>query len=260
MINVRPIKAFQDNYIWLVQGRNGQAAAVVVDPGDVTPVASFCEVEQVELAAILITHHHGDHTAGIQQLLKKFPQAQVFGPKNEHIAGLTHPVAEGEHAVIDASGLDFTVLDVPGHTKGHIAYYGHASLFCGDVMFSVGCGRIFEGTAQQMHTGLNKLAALDESTKVYCAHEYTLDNIGFAKWVEPENQALLAREIDVKSMLQRQAPTLPSTLLLEKQTNPFLRCLEPTVIKAAEKFAKKTLASSVDVFATLRYWKDSEYD
>jgi len=170
------------------------------------------------------------------------------------------PVQEGEIVTIAGMTSQFQVLEVPGHTRGHLAFYGDGVLFCGDTLFSVGCGRLFEGTPAQMHTSLSKIRSLPEDTQIYCAHEYTLDNIAFAQWVEPKNEALLQREQDAHNLQDQDLPTIPSRLSLEKQTNPFLRFDVPTVIQAAEQFAGRTLSSAIEVFATIRSWKDTRFD
>lgn len=259
MLNITSIDAFRDNYIWLVYPPNGREA-LVVDPGDARPVLQALEQANLTLAAILITHHHSDHTGGIRSLLARYPSAQVFGPATESILGVTHPVREGDKVIIAGIDVPFQVLDVPGHTAGHVAYYGASALFCGDTLFSVGCGRLFEGIPRQMHASLSKIAALPGETRVYCAHEYTLDNIAFAKWVEPDNPALLQREAEAHSLQDQDKPTVPSHLSIERLTNPFLRSAEPSVIQAAEDFAQRSLTTAVDVFATIRSWKDSKFD
>jgi len=253
MLQVTPLPAFRDNYLWLLHDGNH---AAVVDPGDAAPVLDYLSLHKLALAAILITHHHGDHVGGNRDLLKKF-DAPVYGPRHETIPGLTHPVDSSASVRIPALGLEFQVLDVPGHTSGHVAYYGSNRLFCGDTLFACGCGRLFEGTAEQMHRSLQQLAALPEQTQVYCAHEYTLSNIRFAKAVEPDNPDLLAREQDVLATLARHQPTLPSTIGLERRTNPFLRTHQPAVRAAAERHAGHPLASDRATFAALREWKDT---
>src|SRR3954468_1521332 len=185
-----PISAFKDNYVWTL--RNERYAAVV-DPGEARPVLDYLAREKLQLAAILATHHHPDHVGGIAEILARH-KAPVYGPRNEPIETLTQPVSEGDEVAVPELGVRFSVLDIPGHTRAHIAYYGAGALFCGDTLFACGCGRLFEGTAQQMYASLQKLAALPDDTKVYCGHEYTLANIGFAKSVEPRNAALAARE------------------------------------------------------------------
>ena len=180
----------------------------------------------------------------------------VFGPKKEPIATLTQPVSEGDRVSIPELGVSFSVLDIPGHTRAHIAYYGAGALFCGDTLFACGCGRLFEGTPEQMFGSLSKLAALPDDTKVYCGHEYTLANIGFAKAVEPDNRALSAREERDRRLREAGKPTLPSTLADEKATNPFLRCREPAVIESANKYLGTRVADPVRVFAAIRDWKN----
>lgn len=252
MIEIVPIPAFEDNYIWLI--RNG-TAAVAVDPGDAGPVADYLHRQRLRLVAIMLTHHHGDHTGGTAELQRHF-DAPVYGPRREAISSITHPLGEGDLIDLPSLGCTFQVLDVPGHTAGHVAYYGINSLFCGDALFACGCGRLFEGTAQQMHASLAKFSALPDDTKVYCAHEYTLENIHFAKAVEPGNTALLARELKERKTRSQGLPTLPSSIGLEKLTNPFLRCSEPAVMAAATRFAGHPLAEPVEVFAAIRQWRD----
>jgi hydroxyacylglutathione hydrolase len=252
MIDIFPIPAFEDNYIWLI--RNG-TAAIAVDPGDAGPVVDYLQRHQLKLAAILLTHHHGDHTGGATELQRRF-DAPVYGPRREAIASVTHPLGEGDLIDFPSLGCTFQVLDVPGHTAGHVAYYGINSLFCGDALFACGCGRLFEGSAQQMHASLAKFSALPDDTKVYCAHEYTLENIHFAKAVEPGNAALVEREHRERETLAQGRPTLPSSIGLEKLTNPFLRCSVPVVMTAAARFAGHPLAEPADVFAAIRQWRD----
>jgi hydroxyacylglutathione hydrolase len=259
MLNITPIDAFQDNYIWLVRNPNGQKA-LVVDPGEARPVLQALENENLTLAALFITHHHADHTGGIRQLLTQYPTVKIFGPATERIFGLTHPVKEGDNITVSGIDAQFQVFDVSGHTAGHVAYYGENALFCGDTLFSVGCGRLFEGTPAQMHASLSKIAALPDETQVFCAHEYTLDNIAFAKWVEPNNSVLLQREAEVHALHDQDKPTVPSNLSIERLINPFLRFAEPSVIQAAETFAGRSLTTEAEVFATIRHWKDSQFD
>ena len=254
---VDAVRAFRDNYVWTL--RNAKHAAVV-DPGDAQPVLDYLAREKLTLAAVLATHHHPDHVGGIARLRESF-RVPVYGPRGEAIATVTDPVSEGDSVAIPELGASFTVLDIPGHTRAHIAYYGGGALFCGDTLFACGCGRVFEGTPEQMYASLEKLRALPDDTKVYCGHEYTLANIGFAKAVEPENAALERREARDRRLRDAGQPTLPSTLGEEKATNPFLRCREPAVIESANKYLGARLAGPrsshpAAVFAAIREWKN----
>jgi hydroxyacylglutathione hydrolase len=251
-ITIVPIRAFKDNYIWCL--RRG-ACAVIVDPGDAGPVLDCLSREGLQLAAILTTHHHGDHVGGNSELLAKY-NVPVFGPARESIPGITRKLREGEEIEVPCIGYRFRVFDVPGHTAGHIAYYGEGMLFCGDTLFSCGCGRLFEGTAAQMYSSLAKFAGLPGDTLVYCAHEYTLSNLRFARAVECDNAALDTRETSAKTALAAGNPSLPSTIESELATNPFLRSANAAVSKAASRHAGRTLAGPVEVFAALRKWKD----
>jgi hydroxyacylglutathione hydrolase len=253
MLEVIPVRAFKDNYVWTM--RNATHAAVV-DPGEARPVLDYLGREKLELAAILATHHHADHVGGVAELLTKF-RVPVYGPKKEPIPTLTRPVAEGDTVTIPELGASFSVLDIPGHTRAHIAYYGAGALFCGDTLFACGCGRVFEGTAEQMYSSLGKLRALPDDTKVYCGHEYTLANIGFAKNVEPGNAALAAREARDRRLRAQGKPTLPSLLGDEKATNPFLRCTEPAVVESVNKYLGSRVSDPVRVFAAIREWKNN---
>jgi len=252
MLEIVPLPAFQDNYIWTL--RDGKNAAVV-DPGDAGPVKAYLAREGLALVAILATHHHPDHVGGIAELvaMKKVP---VFGPKGEPIPELTNPVGQGDKAEIPALAASFSVLDIPGHTRAHVAYYGLESLFCGDTLFACGCGRVFEGTPAQMLASLSKLAALPDETRVYCGHEYTLANIKFARAVDPGNALLAVREERAKALRAAGRPTLPSTLGEERATNPFLRCAEPVVVDSANKYLGARVGDPVSVFAAIREWKN----
>ncbi len=250
---VVPLRAFKDNYIWTL--RNDRHAAVV-DPGDAQPVLDYLQRERLKLCAVLATHHHPDHVGGVADLLAHHA-VPVYGPRGEPIPTLTHPVDEGDEIEIPQLGLRFKVLDIPGHTRAHIAYYGANCLFCGDTLFACGCGRLFEGTAQQMVDSLAKLAALPEETLVYSGHEYTLANIDFARAVEPDNQELKARAASDAEKRKSERPTLPSTIGREKKTNPFLRCLQPAVIASANKYLGARASDPVQVFAAIRQWKNN---
>jgi hydroxyacylglutathione hydrolase len=251
-MDIIPLRAFEDNYIWLI--RNGRHVAVV-DPGDAVPVKDYLEREGASLQAILLTHHHGDHTGGVADLLRGH-NVPVYGPAGEAIDGVSHALHEGETVTLPGCAAAFRVIGVPGHTRGHIAYYGGGALFCGDTLFGCGCGRLFEGTAPQMWSSLSRLASLPGDTLVYCAHEYTLSNIRFALAVESGNAALTARADEVAQLRARNLPSVPFPLSTELATNPFLRCKEAAVLAAAEKHAQVRLQETVDVFAALREWKN----
>ena len=253
MFNIVPVCAFTDNYIWVI---HDQHHAAVVDPGDAAPVLNFLQQKKLKLIAILNTHHHNDHVGGNSTLLQKFP-VPVYGPESESISTVTHRLKEGNNIYLAELSLGFSVLDIPGHTVGHIAYYGANSLFCGDTLFACGCGRLFEGTAQQMYISLNKLARLPDTTAVYCGHEYTLANINFAKLVEPGNKVLAQLNISAEKQRKSDLPTLPSTIVMEKACNPFLRCNEPEVIHNASNYIGKSLTDPISVFTAIREWKNN---
>ena len=255
MIRAIPVSAFQDNYLWLLS-QNDSRQMAVVDPGDAQPILEELDRRQATLGAILLTHHHHDHIGGVQELLACFPDVEIHAPNDPRIAHATHRLAEGDQAHIACLGCTFRVFEVPGHTLTHIAYYGDGKLFCGDTLFACGCGRLFEGSPEQMYDSLSRIMALPDDTEVYCAHEYTLGNIAFARQVEPENVALLQRERDARKLREQHLPTVPSLLALEKRTNPFLRVGEPAVVAAAERYAGRDLADAADVFGVVRGWKD----
>jgi len=260
MLTTLRVPAFEDNYIWLIKDSKGPHVAIV-DPGDARPVLSTIEKEGLVPVAILITHHHWDHIGGIDGLLARYPMP-VYGPAGESIPYMTQPLSEGTVVHIPELNSQFRVLDVPGHTAGHIAYY-HAGnddpgmLFCGDTLFAGGCGRLFEGTPTQMHHSLSKILALPDNTLVFCAHEYTEANLVFARVAEPGNQALQERQSTVQKLRQHGEPTVPSFLGDEKATNPFLRFDEPSIVEAAEGFAGHPLPNAASVFGTIRHWKDT---
>lgn len=253
-VSVFPIKAFNDNYIWCLQN---QTHCVVVDPGDAAPVLAYCQDNQLTLSAILITHHHWDHTGGIDGLLAAFPNIPVYGPQNKEIKQINFRLSEGDDVELTKLGVNFSVLEVPGHTLDHIAYYGDIGLFCGDTLFSAGCGRLFEGSPQQMFQSLAKLTALPENTAVYCTHEYTMANIAFAEAVEPTNQALIDYKHWAKQQREQNIPTLPSSIQRELSVNPFLRCDSPELVTNVSQNMGVTLASEQATFASLRSWKDN---
>lgn len=249
MFDVSFIPAFKDNYIWLLtRGRR----AAVVDPGDAAPVEARLAAAGLGLEAILITHHHADHQGGIEALAARWRPA-VYAPANESITGRTHPLAGGETISVLDQAVE--VRAVPGHTRGHLAFLAGKALFCGDTLFGAGCGRLFEGTPEQMAASLAQLATLPDDTLVYCAHEYTALNLGFARAVEPGNVAIRARTERVAALRAAGRASVPSTLGDEKATNPFLRCAEPAVIAAARAHGAVDM-SPVAVFAAIRAWRN----
>jgi len=255
-MQVHAVPAFQDNYLWVVAEG---ARAAVVDPGDAAPIERFLEAHGLELTAILATHHHGDHVGGLLSLASHW-RCPVFGPAHEAIEGIQTRLTEGDRITVPGLDLPLSVLDVPGHTAGHIAYVRSGPdpmVFCGDTMFACGCGRLFEGTPEQMSASLAKLARLPEATRVYCAHEYTLANIRFAEAVEPGNARLAERKARDQATRARGEPTVPSTVGEERATNPFLRCDVPEVVASAERHAGRKLSGPVEVFAEIREWKNN---
>jgi hydroxyacylglutathione hydrolase len=258
MAQVHPVPAFRDNYIWLLDGsESGELGrpTAIIDPGDALPVLDALDKLSLTPVAILITHHHGDHIAGIGELRARF-RVPVYGPQHEAIPGISHPLREGDR--VELPGFPpLEVLEVPGHTAGHIAYVGETLLFCGDTLFAGGCGRLFEGSAAQLYSSLQKLALLPGDTWIYCAHEYTLANLNFAQTVEPDNPMLQHRIQQTRILRQEDKPTVPSELGMEKRTNPFLRCHLPSIMAAAARHAGHSLAPGAETFAALRGWKDN---
>ena len=271
-VSISAISAFQDNYIWLL-ANNKQA--VVVDPGQAEPVAKVLMERELELTAILITHHHYDHTGGVKALLKQWPNAKLYAPSAEPLPAATAiGVTDGDTLTINELGLQFSVLSVPGHTLGHIAFYApnglalsaedpadnsaaHPLLFCGDTLFSGGCGRLFEGTPEQMYQSLTRLAALPDNTSVYCTHEYTQSNLAFCHTVEPNNTDLKEYLQKVAKLRQQGVPSLPSSIGLEKAINVFLRAHVAGVAAKVQAHTGSELNEDIKVFAALRRWKDT---
>ncbi|MBH1964466.1 MAG: hydroxyacylglutathione hydrolase [Comamonadaceae bacterium] len=254
-MNLLALPAFSDNYLWLL---HDGVTALVVDPGDAEPVFAALKQNKLQLATILVTHHHADHVGGVAAL-REATGAVVYGPARERIPEPFVPVAHGD--AVQALGMSFRVMDVPGHTAGHIAYFagnmnGAPLLFCGDTLFSGGCGRLFEGTPAQMLASLDSLAALPPATRVCCAHEYTMANLRFARAVEPDNAALAAYYQECEALRNAGTPTLPSSIGVERAINPFLRSREPNVTQAVQAYAATT-TDDVAVFAALREWKNN---
>ena len=247
-----PLRAFADNYIWTIRD---ERRAAVVDPGDARPVLDYLEREKLELVAILNTHHHADHVGGNAGLLARW-KVPVFGPHDERIREVTRALKDGERCTLPHFGIEFEILEIPAHTRTHIAFHGGGMLFCGDTLFAAGCGRLFEGTPRQMHDSLTRLMRLPDDTQVYCGHEYTRANVRFARAADPDNAALRALESRAKELRDQDLPTLPSTIGQEKATNPFVRVREPAVIAAANRFAGKTLNDPASVLGAMREWKN----
>jgi hydroxyacylglutathione hydrolase len=255
MLQVSPVRAFSDNYIWLIQAPADRGVAVVVDPGDDRPVEQALQQGGLKLRAILVTHHHADHVGGVAALAARHGAA-VFGPARETMPCAVQAVDDGGTTDLGHLGLEFSVMAIPGHTLGHIAYVGHGAIFCGDTLFSAGCGRLFEGTAAQMLDSLDRIADLPDATRVYCGHEYTLSNLRFASAVEPDNPDVREALADTGRKRERDEVTLPSTLGRERRINPFLRSRTSAVRSAAERHAGRRLSTDTEVFAAVRSWKD----
>ena len=254
MFSLTPIPALADNYVWTLSREDGDA--VVVDPGEAGPVLEHLRTHGLRLTAILVTHHHWDHTNGVRALRERF-DVPVFASANERapITGTTHPLSDGDE--VPVLGETFRVIAIPGHTLGHVAYYGAGLLLSGDTLFSAGCGRVFEGEPGQMLASLDRLADLPDDTRLLCGHEYTLANLAFARAVEPDNEEIRAYAEKVRRLREAGKPSLPSDLKTEHAVNPFLRCRVAAVAQSAEQHAGTTLASPAEVFAVLREWKNN---
>ena len=257
MLEITALPALSDNYIWVVKSP-GQDTVAIVDPGEAAPVQQYVAEHGLAVGAYLITHHHGDHVGGLDALLAEHP-APVYGPRAEadRIAQITDALAGGDRFHLEFLGVDFDVIDVPGHTLGHIAYVSPGVLLAGDALFRGGCGRVFEGTHAQMQASLARLRDLPEATEVYGGHEYTQKNLAFAQTVEPDSQAIATVIREVDQLRANGQPTLPGTLAEEREINPFLRWDQPEVIAAAERRAGRSLADAGEIFAVLREWKNA---
>lgn len=253
-LQVTAIPAFNDNYLWLI---HDNVHAAIVDPGDAAAVEAALVRYQLKLVAILLTHHHADHAGGVKALVSHW-QVPVYGPAGEQIPGISQPLRENDQITLNSLPLQLSVLDVPGHTAGHIAYVAQENgwLFCGDTLFAGGCGRLFEGTAAQMTQSLEKLAALPDHTKVYCAHEYTVSNLRFAVAAEPGNSNTAQRLAEAQALRDRGVATVPSTIGEEKRTNPFLRYREKSIADLLKTMGRLQNEDPVSVFGALREWKN----
>ena len=252
---IHAVPIFKDNYIWLIR-ESVTNKVIAIDPGEAHTLQNFITTNHLDLAAILITHHHADHTNGIQELINHSP-VPVYGPNNPSIRGITNPVQEPDTIVFPFLAEPFSVLNTPGHTLDHISYLFSGMLFCGDTLFSAGCGRLFEGTAEQLFHSLQKIAALPDDTKIYCTHEYTLQNLLFAQAVEPKNPNIQTKIDQVKVLRANNQPSLPSCLRNEKKFNPFLRCNNKEIIASVERQVGFKLDNIIDVFKQLREWKNN---
>jgi hydroxyacylglutathione hydrolase len=252
-LHIHPIPAFADNYIWALHNDH---ACVVVDPGDAPPVLEWLGRTGLSLTAILITHHHADHVGGIEELRRRYSTVPVYGPAKETIPKCTHPLVEGDRVSVPSPALSFRIWEIPGHTLGHIAYIADGFALVGDTLFAAGCGRLFEGTPAQMLHSLSRLAALPESTQIYCTHEYTLSNLRFALAADGDNAALIQRSFDDQATRDANQPTIPTSVAIERATNPFLRAHLPALQQSASRQSGQALSSPLDVFTALREWKN----
>lgn len=254
MLDVHAIAAFNDNYIWLIKAQHSHQV-IIVDPGDAAPVLDYLSTHALQPVAIFITHHHHDHIGGVEMLLQHYPVLPVYGPATENIGCITHAV-KGDSLMTVAGFPVFEILETPGHTAGHICYYTEKQLFCGDTLFAAGCGRVFDGSVEQLYASLQQLKSLPEETLIYCAHEYTEANLKFAIAVEPDNAALQQRIEKVEAIRAADIPSVPSRLAEELATNPFLRTDQAAIKKAAETFLSRPVDNALDTFTAIRQWKD----
>lgn len=253
MLEVFPIPAFVDNYIWCL---HNETKAWVVDPGDATPVEQYLQSNNLTLEGVLITHHHADHIGGLKRLVTTYPNVEVYGPISTRIPFLTRQVSEGERVTLASLGCEFEVLEVPAHTKEHIAYFGAVGLFCGDTLFSAGCGRLFEGTPEQMWHNFKRFNQLPGDTKVYCTHEYTQANNQFALTISPEDKHFNQHQEYIAKQRAANLPTLPTSIEQERKVNPFMRVEDALIAKLVSDHTKMSTDTPVEVFAAMRHWKD----
>lgn len=254
-MHIQAIPAFNDNYIWLLINPSNRKA-VCVDPGDASVVIDHLKKQQLDLVGILVTHHHWDHTGGISELVKYY-QPKVYCSYRNNIPQRTHALHNNDVISIPNLEIELNILEIPGHTLDHICFYAEGMLFCGDTLFAAGCGKVFEGTMAEMYNSLLKISHLPDATQIYCGHEYTLNNLKFASLVEPDNAAIKNRLAEIQNLRDQNKITLPSTLSIEKQTNPFLRCHLPSLQKAASNYSGKTITDPITTFTIIREWKNS---
>ncbi|MDX1625639.1 MAG: hydroxyacylglutathione hydrolase [Wenzhouxiangellaceae bacterium] len=253
-LQVEAVRALSDNFIWVLHDGD---SAVAVDPGESDGLLAFLQRHGLDLDTVLLTHHHWDHVDGVDAV-REHTGCSVLGPDDDRVPDGTQRVAHGETVRTGGPGLEFEVLGVPGHTRSHIAFHGHDLVLTGDTLFSAGCGKLFEGTPEQMQTSLDRLAGLPEATRVFCGHEYTVSNCEFALRVEPGNEALARRLEQARRLREEDADTLPSTIGDEKRYNPFLRTREPSVVEAASRHAGRSLDAGAETLGVVRAWKDGD--
>lgn len=254
MLTILPVPALTDNYVWLLKSSSGPET-IILDPGEAEPVINAISQQQLKPIAILNTHQHYDHVNGIKSLVETY-QLPVYGSSAEFVPCLTHDLKDKQSVFVDSAFPEFEILNIPGHTAGHIAYLYEDKLFSGDTIFSAGCGRLLGGTAEQLFDSIQQLCRLPKHTKIYATHEYTEQNLLFAKLIEPENEALISYQQEVRQLRKQGQVTLPTTIEQELAINPFLRCEQPAVKESVSRYAERDLIEPKEVFAALRIWKD----